>query len=524
MAIRQGSGVTGQYEQLAAAADRPSTTVRDLTGEWEKLSPLSRASGELRDRVAAFADTKRVTLEALEQLDTRLAVTGKGPDISLAWAGWRQTGERRIVTAIKLRHLTTGARKAAPGSTFHEPTIVGNRSSLDWFLAEGETDGARLLDLVGDAAAVMVLPCGALTFKPGWAALIPRGATVYLAHDADDAGDKGAAAAARLIGGRTVRVRPPDRTKDWCDWSGGRDGLVRLVAEAKRRAASRVKTFAELLEEYEAERSQPDHEPVRLGFGSLDADIRGVSAGQLLGVAARTAVGKTWALASIANTFAGRRDAGALILSLEMPGLEWAERALAIHADVSPEQVEGWARQGTLLEHAKPFLERTRHQLLIDEPLALETLPAALADARARLTVPLQLVLVDYLGLLGSTGRDAYERASALGKGLKLAAKDERVAVVVAMQLSRAGADGSKPVSLEMLRDSGVLEESMDFLLGCWRPGKAEGLTPPERFELSDVMRVSILKNRKGLDGRTVDLRFRPESRRLYEPDPMVTV
>jgi hypothetical protein len=38
-----------------------------------------------------------------------------------------------------------------------------------------------------------------------------------------------------------------------------------------------------------------------------------------------------------------------------------------------------------------------------------------------------------------------------------------------------------------------------------------------ETLAVRGVMRVQVLKNRKGEDGRKVDLTFRPESRRLVE-------
>ena len=305
--------------------------------------------------------------------------------------------------------------------------------------------------------------------------------------------------------------------------NGGLHGHPELVERVGRLltsdgAGSQVRTFAELLEQYQAERSAEDAKPVRLGFGSIDADIRGVSAGQVLGVAARTAVGKTWVLNSVLEQFAVRKDAGALVLSLELPGPEWAERQLAVHADVAPEQVEAWAREGVLLEFAKPFLERMRNVVAVDDPVQLTDLRRVFAAARRQLSAPLRLVTIDYLGLLTAEGKDAYQRASAIGLGLKLVAKQEQVAVVVAMQLSRAGGDGSTPVTIEMLRDSGVLEESLDFLLGCWRPEKAQNLGAMEAEDVRDLMRVAILKNRKGSDGRVVDLRFHRASRRLYEP------
>ena len=101
------------------------------------------------------------------------------------------------------------------------------------------------------------------------------------------------------------------------------------------------KSYEELFTELAQERGNPGYQPVQLGFGSIDADLRGISPGQVCGIAARTAVGKTFLLETIGDNFAARDDAGCLALSLEMPGLEWAERALAIYADVAPEEVEG---------------------------------------------------------------------------------------------------------------------------------------------------------------------------------------
>lgn len=279
----------------------------------------------------------------------------------------------------------------------------------------------------------------------------------------------------------------------------------------------RVRSFDELADQYVRERTDPSHEPMRLGFGSLDARLRGVSPGQVCAIAARTGVGKTFTLCSVLHSFTARRDAGALVLSLEQPGPEWFERQFAMYADVAPETVETWAKQGELGRHLVDFLERVQNARLVEDAVRLEQLAQVLAEARKALSVPLRLVLVDYLGLLGAAGQTAYDRASRLGVGLKEVAKLAGVAIVVATQLSREAGDGSEPVSLTMLRDSGVIEESTDFVLGCWQPGRRRDLSPPEALDLKDVMRVALLKNRKGLLGDPVDLRFRPDSRRLYE-------
>lgn len=278
-----------------------------------------------------------------------------------------------------------------------------------------------------------------------------------------------------------------------------------------------IRSYQDLIEEYGRERGTNAPDPIRLGFGSLDADMRGISPGQVCGIAARTAVGKTWLLGTVEHNIAAANDRGTLTCSLEMPGLEWAERALAIHADVAPEQVERWAKHEELTEQAASFFQRMRHALLVEQHVQIGQLQPLIRQARSRLPVPLRVVFIDYMGLIGSPGRDTYEKISTIARGLKQIAKAEKVAVIMALQISRAGGDGSVPVSLDMLRDSGAIEESCDFIVGAWRPGRAANLGAEEAVLLEDVMRVKLLKNRKGHDGREIDLHFLKQSRKLVE-------
>jgi AAA domain len=56
---------------------------------------------------------------------------------------------------------------------------------------------------------------------------------VALAYDGDEVGDEGAANAAAVLGSRTVRLRPPEGFKDWCEWPGERDDFLELAAAAR---------------------------------------------------------------------------------------------------------------------------------------------------------------------------------------------------------------------------------------------------------------------------------------------------
>jgi hypothetical protein len=228
------------YDRLEHAERAPKRAA-DHSAKWAKLEPVGSVNGEVEARIRAVCASKRISLEALGARGARVALR-RGGKVELAFAGDNGAGS---VTAIKYRPLDGSSHDstAEAPSTWLRPIVVGKRDSPDWIIAEGETDAARLYDLVGDVAAILVLPAGAKTFKREWADLIPRGSTVGLAHDADEHGDQGADKAAKIIGGRTIRLRPPVEGGDWCDWAGGRDELLGLLKTAAQTSEARWQTL-----------------------------------------------------------------------------------------------------------------------------------------------------------------------------------------------------------------------------------------------------------------------------------------
>jgi hypothetical protein len=223
------------YDRLEQEERQPKRLV-DHSRLWEKLEPVASVNGQTAERLQAFCDQKRITVDSLTALGTRVRIVRSG-QTELVFAGVNNTGS---VTAIKYRPISGSSHDsyAEAPSTWLRPIVVGKLDSLDWFVAEGETDTARLFDLVGEAAAILCLPAGAKTFRREWGDQIPRGATVYLCHDGDEHGDPGADKAAQLLGGKTVRVHPPEGVKDWCEWQGDREQFVELVAAARAEVAT----------------------------------------------------------------------------------------------------------------------------------------------------------------------------------------------------------------------------------------------------------------------------------------------
>jgi AAA domain len=274
---------------------QPPRMVRDHTSVWNQLTAIGQAGDEARNALVRFCQSKRISVEALEQLGACIA---RRSDIGycLAYAGTNGNG---TITAIKYRPLngTSHASFAEEPSVWLRPIVIGNIGSLDWLIAEGETDAARLWGLVGGCCAILVLPAGARTFRPDWADVIPRGATVMLCHDADEDGDAGAEKAGQIIGGRTMRLRPPVDVGDWCEGDGDREAFMKLAAATRLGSRCEFVTFSEF-----AAREFPVAEPLLGEPGKVFLAL-----GSLLMVYGADGCGKsTWTIDGIVHLAAGQ--------------------------------------------------------------------------------------------------------------------------------------------------------------------------------------------------------------------------
>src|SRR5262249_6548642 len=141
------------------------------------------------------------------------------------------------------------------------------------------------------------------------------------------------------------------------------------------------------------------------------------------------------------------------------------------------------------------------HVVLVERPCQIDTLDALVEEARSSdLWVgPLRLVVVDHVGMIGSARRATpYEQVSEIARELKRIAKRHNVALLSLCQVGRGGESGGEPVMLRSARDSGVIEEAADYLIGLWRPELKEGLTREQREEKRGDLMACVLKNRSG--------------------------
>lgn len=246
--------------------------------------------------------------------------------------------------------------------------------------------------------------------------------------------------------------------------------------------------------------------------------FNGIRKGEVLTLLARTWVGKSlWASQAALNS-----EAMTLIVSLEMPGVQWWERMLGQAWGLPLREAVDRCAYGRLGEPEQRILSELEKRIALDDSCdgTFPALQAAFNRVASKWNAPPALVVIDYLQYLRSpvSTRSRYESVSNCALEVKQFAKRNKCAVILACQVGRAeGADGSTEIGLESARDSGQVEEAADFLVGLWRPSHRKGWSDEQRKEHEHDMRGRLLKNRRGgsfswnfhFDART--LRIRPE-------------
>ena len=208
---------------------------------------------------------------------------------------------------------------------------------------------------------------------------------------------------------------------------------------------------------------------VPTGFIDLDGMLTGLHEGELIIVGARPAMGKTSFAMNIAAHAAVNRRKTVAVFTLEMPREQIAMRMLCSDARVDMQRV----RKGILSDQdwvslARSAQHMTPSQLYIDDSAGLS--PSQLRSRCRRLMMDkgLDLIVIDYLGLMRSDGKaDSRQlEVSEISRQLKSIALELKVPVIACAQLSRANKDRlDKRPLLSDLRDSGYIEQDADVVM-----------------------------------------------------------
>ena len=246
---------------------------------------------------------------------------------------------------------------------------------------------------------------------------------------------------------------------------------------------------------------------VPTGFIDLDKMLSGLQPSDLLIIAGRPGQGKTGFLLSVAKNAALTHKKHVAIFSLEMSNEQVVQRLIAQETGIDSQRLRNGKltqEEWPLFTHAIEVMSDTK--IFLDDTPAITPLQLRTKCRRLHMEFNLDLVIVDYLQLMGGESRNdnRVQEVSFISRSLKVLARELNVPVLAAAQLSRAVEQRTdkRPV-LSDLRESGSLEQDSDIVMFIYRPDQYEKDTAKQ-----NIAEIIISKHRNGPVG-SVELIFR---------------
>jgi hypothetical protein len=310
-------------------------------------------------------------------------------------------------------------------------------------------------------------------------------------------------------------------------WNFPKDAVARFINadpnkygdELYKDSEYRINEFIEYIKNLDKVR-------MSTGFKEIDDKIRGINPGEVLGIMGRANVGKTLTITELYNNLVlSKKDTPTVIFSLEMSSTQLQERII-IQA-LKLQDIDG-VSAGKILEnqikledpHTMELLEilKSAHKnlVVVDTPgLSVDDMDRILNEIEAtKFHEPVQRVIVDHLTIIRSPGKSDYERTSGAIKDFRgMIRRRQKCCGIILIQTSRKGGTGGDPLSMDDARNSGEIEETLDFLVGCWRP-ELKALAEVEKIRATPVQPVAKLL--KDADGKILK---DGDGKRMYESD-----
>lgn len=245
--------------------------------------------------------------------------------------------------------------------------------------------------------------------------------------------------------------------------------------------------------------SQRDEEifGVPTGLTDLDKLLGGLQKSDLLIIAGRPGTGKTGFMLSVAKNAAQKHKKHVAIFSLEMSNEQLVQRLIAQETRIDTQRLRTGklgADEWPVFTHAIEVLGDT--PIWLDDTPAITPMQLRTKCRRLHMEYQLDLVIVDYLQLMGSDSRNdnRVQEVSFISRSLKVLARELNVPVLAAAQLSRAVEQRAdkRPV-LSDLRESGSLEQDADIVMFIHRPDNLEPDDP--RVNTAELI---VAKHRNG--------------------------
>jgi KaiC/GvpD/RAD55 family RecA-like ATPase len=526
-------GESGSFYKLQTnLGDKPEPIVQELAHRWDvwmhAVEVFQDAIIEQPEIISYLKNERGLTAETIGKYRLGWAPRSFMDTMLERWkvADLKQAGlvsdenrplfwDRIMIPYYQRGHVVTMRGKQIGGNVLqakdtniHLFGADNLRGHSEVYICEGEFDAMYLSQLGYPACAVP----GAMNYQEKWNAWFEEARRVFVVLDADETGRRGAHKISAHLGRKARIVEFPvpgnEKTTDVSEYFL-RDGHVKDDFDnlCNRVRGQRIFTFGDSLKERdELQRKQG----MNLGWKDLDLAIHpGLLPGQIVTVLAKTGAGKTAFITQVAHNLSRWQGSGAagpgiptLVLSLEQTRAEIGTRLERIGKLYNPfadsEEMSNWYSNLRIVDENKIPPK--------DVPLLIEEF----IDDTGHTP---RLMVVDYLGYWSRsfTGKSKYEQVSEAVMELKSIAKEYEMAILAPHQVSRSARRGER-LEMDFARDSGVVEETSDFVFGLVRPNVEEVDDTDLGWIQRADLRLELLKSRHGNVGRQIMMLWAPYS------------
>ncbi len=209
------------------------------------------------------------------------------------------------------------------------------------------------------------------------------------------------------------------------------------------------------------------------GFFKLNERTGGFHGGELILIAGRPGMGKSSFAVNIAEHVCINDKRTTAIFNLEMPREQIVNRIICSQALVDSQKIRTGTLSGEDWEKIGEVVNKVATApLYIDDTASITVSQIRAKCRRLKQTRNLQLVVIDYLQLMQSSGRadNRQQEIAEISRSLKILAKELNVPVIALSQLSRATENrADKKPMLSDLRESGAIEQDADLVMFLYR-------------------------------------------------------
>ena len=241
---------------------------------------------------------------------------------------------------------------------------------------------------------------------------------------------------------------------------------------------------------------------ISTGYKVLDDILDGFQEEQLITLAGRTGMGKTWIALNFLKNIAIDQSIPVSLFSLEMSTTQLFYRLLSLCSEIPAKRIkEGKLNENEINKIISAYTKINNSPIFLSDQASngdLNNLKHTIDFECTRS----KFIIIDHIGLIKEY-TESNNRAHEVGeitRTLKIASKDHKIPIMCLAQLNRNADKDEKP-KLSELRESGAIEQDSDVVIFVHRSDYHE------KDKKTNEVTLIIAKNRDGEQGNSITLK-----------------